>query len=213
MLSPQSFFVSSHRPPPRQCNTLRLYLQEYKPLTIIFRYWWMHPRITRPPSKPRVLLKYSWLLQLHLSQWICGRWEDILQALKVGSLVLKMDGWCGALVYWQRFLTNSQFSSTNLSAPVYTRFKTLVRKSCLGWESVGDRLSRLAVYNGPIFLARLLFSSALHILWIYIMRNSTSTHQSCKLGNGRKNIVKWNTCYLIFLTPNWRKKREIEAVV
>ena len=145
-----------------------------------------------------------------MDMWAMGRH---FASQKVGSLVLKMEGWCGALVYWQRFLTNSQFSSTNLSAPVYTRFKTLARKSCLGWESVGDRLSRLAVYNGPIFLARLLFSSALHILWIYIMRNSTSTHQSCKLGNGRKNIVKWNTCYLIFLTPNWQKKREIEAVV
>ena len=127
-----------------------------------------------------------------MDMWATGRH---FASLKVGSLVLKMEGWCGAIVYWQRFLTvaqtamsttsNSQFSSTNLSAPVYTRYKTLARKSCLGWESVGDPLSRLAVYNGPTFLVRLLFSSALHTLWIYIMRNSTSTHQSCKLGNGR----------------------------
>ena len=87
-----------------------------------------------------------------MDMWATGRH---FASLKVGSLVLKMEGWCGAIVYRQRFLTNSQFSSTNLSAPVYTRYKTLARKSCLGWESLGDRLSRLAVYNGPIFLARL----------------------------------------------------------
>ena len=110
-------------------------------------------------------------------------------SLKVGSLVLKTEGWCVTIVYWQRFVTvaqtavsttsNSQFSSTNLSAPVYTRYRTLARKSCLVCrESVGDPLSRLAIFNGPILLARLLFSSALHILWIYIMRNSTDQHFS-----------------------------------